>query len=156
MFITGHVAAALLASRRWTLDPRIAIAAALFPDLVDKPAKILNLVPTGRMPSHTLLVLGLTTTAVLLADRRFRRAGRWAAAWVVGYVAHLALDFADVVPLLWPFAAYPSPQFPIMGTRAAPTPLIVASGILELALLLGALYVEIRRRRQRKLASQHA
>jgi hypothetical protein len=148
MFITGHVASALLASRRWTLDPRIAITAALFPDLVDKPAKFLGLVPTGRFPTHTLLALGLTTIVVLLVDRRFRRRGRWVAAWVTGYSLHLALDFADVVPLLWPFRAYPALHYPLIGQRAAPDELIVLSGVLELLLMVIAVYVEIRRRRR--------
>jgi len=152
MFITGHVAAALLASRRWVLDPRIAVAATLFPDLIDKPAKLLGLVPYGRMPSHSLLVLGLTTAAVLLADRHFRHRGRWSAAWVVGFVAHLVLDFADVVPLLWPFQAYSAPRYPIMGARAEVTPVVILSGVLEMVLVLAAIYVEIRRRRRRRAA----
>jgi len=153
MFLTGHIASALLASRRWALDPRIVIAATLFPDVVDKSAKhLLHVVPFGRLPAHTLLVLALTAGIVFLVDRHYGRHGRWLAAWLAGYVAHLVLDFSDIVPLLWPFRPYGMPEHPL-GSMGQHTAAIRASMIIELILVVAAVIVEIRRRRRLALPS---
>jgi hypothetical protein len=149
MYVAGHVAASILAARYGDLDARLAVGAALFPDVVDKTCRYaLGLVPTGRLPSHTFLALALTTAGAYFLGRRMGQAGRWAAAWFLGYSLHLVLDFAAQVPLLWPFVPYE--LRPVRLTYVlwhALTPIEMASLALEIALVGTALYVEVRRRR---------
>jgi hypothetical protein len=154
MFVTGHVAAALLASRRWDLDARVVVAATLFPDVVDKTARyVLHAVPSGRLPSHTLLALSLTAGAAYLLGSRAGLAGPWARAWVVGFVLHLICDFASPVPLLWPFFSYDFQTHSLAYVLwHPPTPVEVASLILEGVLVGLAIYVEWRRCRHGKLS----
>jgi hypothetical protein len=147
MYVIGHVAAALLAARRWDLDARIAIGAALFPDLVDKTLRYgLGVVPSGRVPAHSLLVAGLATGGVALLGRRKGRAGRWAKSWAAGYGLHLAFDFAAQVPLLWPFVPYKLKGYKlshVLWHRLEP--IEVTSAALEVALVVAALNSERRR-----------
>ncbi len=147
MFVTGHIAASLLVSRRWSLKVRWVVAAGLFPDVVDKTCRhVLHLVPTGRLPSHTLLGLGLTTAAGYLLGRRRGCAGPWVLAWVVGYALHLACDVATLVPLLWPFFSYDWPAYnPMYNFWRPQRPIEIASLVLEGVLVALALWVEIRR-----------
>lgn len=152
MFITGHAASALLAARRWDLDLKMILIANQFPDVVDKSAKhVLGLVPYGRLPAHTLLVLALTTAVVFLLDRRMRKANRWVIAWVAGYGLHLAGDFADMVPLLWPFRAYDLPQYGIGDARPV-SPALLATFVLDMGLFVLAIGVEARRWLKRRRA----
>lgn len=151
MFITGHLAASTLAARRWDLDLRFALAAALFPDVVDKTCRyLLGIVPSGRIPSHTLLMVGLTTAAVALWGRRRGRVRPWVTAWLVGYGLHLACDVASQVPLLWPFRAYvwrlrPWPSF-LHGPLSPGDKVTLA---VEGLLVAAAVGVEVRRWRGR-------
>ncbi len=147
MFITGHVAASLLASRRWDLDARLVVAATLFPDAIDKSAHhILHIVPSGRLPTHTLLALALTSGAVYVAGRRRGQARNWTLAWLAGYVLHLLCDFAAPVPLLWPFAPYDLTSHSLAYILwHSPTPIEIVSLFLEGALVLLAAWVEWRR-----------
>ncbi len=153
MFVTGHVAASLLVSRRWGLDVGWVMAAGLFPDVVDKTCcYLLHLVPTGRLPSHTLLGLGLTAAAVGLLGRCQGRAGPWVLAWVVGYALHLACDVASQVPFLWPFLSYRQPtDSPMYNFWHPRRPIEGVSLVLEGVLIVLALYVEIRRRRRARV-----
>jgi hypothetical protein len=152
MFITGHVAAAVLAARHWELDARLVVAATLFPDAVDKTARyILNVVPSGRLPTHTLLALALTSTFVCLLGWSVGRAGSWAKAWVTGFGLHFACDFAAPVPLLWPFVNYDLKTYSLAHVLWHPlSPIEQVSLIFEGTLVILALCGEWRRCRQDK------
>jgi hypothetical protein len=109
--VLGHVASSVLAARALKLDTRVVVLAGLLPDLVDKATRyVLHVVPFGRLPSHTLLGLALTTLAVYGLGRIRGDGTARTLAWFVGYAAHLVLDFARPLPLLWPFVAYEWPD----------------------------------------------
>lgn len=153
MYVAGHVAASLLASRHWDLDVRLAVAAALFPDVVDKTCHYaLGLFPSGRMPTHTFLALALTSGGTYLLGRYKGQARRWATAWAAGYVLHLLFDFAAPMPFLWPFVSsgLESPSLAYVLWHPL-KPIEIASLALEIALVAVALQTE--RRRHRRLRS---
>jgi hypothetical protein len=109
--IVGHVASSILAAYALKLDSRLVVAAGLVPDVVDKTARyVLHVVPSGRLPSHTLLGLTLTTLAVYGLGRIRGQGPAPTRAWFIGYGTHLVLDFAGILPLLWPFAEYQWPD----------------------------------------------
>ncbi|MBN1400198.1 MAG: metal-dependent hydrolase [Anaerolineae bacterium] len=108
MIFPGHVAAAWLVSEVTGVDRRGALAASMFPDLVDKPVRwLLGLTPNDRIPAHTALGLLLTTLVVRrCADRRFTEG------WIAGYATHLFCDEINAhlnpgrIYLWWPFRRY--------------------------------------------------
>jgi hypothetical protein len=108
MILPGHLAAAYLAGRLCNSDWRGAMAAAMFPDLIDKPLRwLLRRTPNDRIPAHTGLAWALTTAAA-------RRWGGtdYARGWLVGYGAHLVCDEVNAhlnpgrIYFLWPFRRY--------------------------------------------------
>jgi len=108
MILPGHLASAWLAARALRADMRGAIAAAMFPDLVDKPLRwVLRVTPNDRIPAHTLLGWGLTTAIVAGIFGRERAIG-----WAVGYGAHLLGDGVNAhlnpgrLYLGWPLVRY--------------------------------------------------
>ena len=102
----GHVAISILQHRYLKADLMPAVAAGVFPDVVDKTlCQVLHLTPNGRMFGHTLVSLVLSTTFVGLIR------GRQAAlSWASGYLSHLLGDVGGFVPWLYPFARYDFPQ----------------------------------------------
>ena len=65
MILPGHLASAWLAARGLRTDLGGAMAAAMFPDLVDKPLRwVFRVTPNDRLPAHTLLGWWLTTAVV--------------------------------------------------------------------------------------------
>lgn len=108
MILPGHLAGAWLAARALRADMAGAMAAAMFPDVVDKPLRWrLGVTPNDRIPAHTLLGWGLTTTVVAWAC-----GGRRAVGWAVGYGAHLLGDQVNAhlnpgrLYPGWPFVRY--------------------------------------------------
>jgi hypothetical protein len=104
----GHVAAAYLASKATRADMRGALAASMFPDLIDKPVRwILRLTPNDRIPMHSLLGW-MSSSALALALCGRRKAQGW---WV-GYGAHLLCDEINAhlnpgrIYFWWPFRRY--------------------------------------------------
>jgi len=109
MILPGHLAAGYLAAHYAKLDEKVALVAAVFPDVVDKTCRyVLHLTPNGRIPMHSLIGLLLTTGLIWLILRR----QRIALAWAAGYGSHLMADvLTDVLQyggrleyLAWPFA----------------------------------------------------
>jgi len=145
MYAPGHIAASLLVARRSELNPRLLVGAALFPDVVDKTCRyVLGVVPSGRLPTHTLLALALSTGGIYRLGRRRGQAKQWALAWLVGYALHLLLDFAAPVPLLWPFASYDLGSYDWTYVFWHPrSPVEIASLAGEIALVAMALYGEL-------------
>ena len=108
MILPGHVASAWLAARGLRTDLGGAMAAAMFPDLMDKPLRwVFRVTPNDRLPAHTLLGWGLTTAVVGALWGRRRAAG-----WATGYGAHLLGDQANAflnpgrLYLGWPLVRY--------------------------------------------------
>ena len=108
MILPGHLGAGYLAAYYLHLDKRVALAAAIFPDLVDKTARyVLDISPSGRIPMHSLLGWSFSAAWIGLLTRRRRPALAWAA----GYATHLLADvLTDLLHaqegspyLLWPF-----------------------------------------------------
>ena len=108
MIFPGHMAAAWLASRATRSDGIGALAACMFPDLVDKPIRwLFAATPNDRIPAHTALFwAGTSAAACRLAGWRFGRG------WLVGYAAHLGCDEINAhlnpgrIYLWWPFKRY--------------------------------------------------
>jgi len=152
VILPGHVAAAVLASRRFGLDLRIAIVAGLAPDLVDKFAfYILHATRWTRVPAHSLTALAVSALVVALIGRWRRSDWRWGASWLAGYGAHLLCDMMPgegTLPWLWPFRSYSdyvSPGLPwFLGGGPVPWLTLIAEAVLVLV----ALVSEIRRRRR--------
>jgi hypothetical protein len=100
--ILGHLAVSALLHRYLEADLKPAIAAGIFPDVVDKfLCQVLHLTPSGRMYAHTLLAAALSTAVVHKACGR-----RTARAWALGYLGHLVADVEGLVPWLYPFQEY--------------------------------------------------
>jgi hypothetical protein len=108
VYFPGHIAAPYLTSKYLNADARIAIAAGLFPDVVDKfGSYVLRVTPDGRVPAHTLLGLATTLSAAWLLGLALGRRRQIAYAWGLGYASHLIVDLLNGrIPALWPFLAY--------------------------------------------------
>jgi hypothetical protein len=142
MILPGHIAASVLGHRYLKLDLRLALVAGLFPDVVDKLAYyVLRVVPSSRLPSHTLLVWLLSTLLVTLAAALWPTVHLWttswasipasakassgvkgwrgvALTWFVAYGFHLLCDsplLGGQLPFLYPFRVYhfTSPHIPL-------------------------------------------
>lgn len=124
----GHLAVGYLAysvgTRVWSGrtpagGPTILLAMGTqFPDLVDKPLNWWFGIFDGRAIGHSVLVMGMLCTAILVVAYR-RERGALGAAFSVGVVTHLlgdswqALlhgDFGSATFLLWPL--FPAPTYP--------------------------------------------
>lgn len=108
MILPGHIAAAYLATRITGAQRSGGLAAAMFPDMVDKPIRwLLRWTPNDRIPAHSLLGWALST----LGARRFG-GPRFARGWLVGYGAHLLCDEINAhlnpgrIYFWWPFKRY--------------------------------------------------
>ncbi len=90
----GHLAVSALQHHYLDVDLAPTIAGGIFPDLVDKSlCQLLRITPHGRLFSHTLTGLGLSTALVgLLWGRRPARGWAW------GYLGHLLGDAREGVP----------------------------------------------------------
>ena len=177
MILPGHVAASILCHRHLKVDLRVALVAGVIPDVIDKLLYYgPHLVPSSRVPMHTLLAWGVSTLLVALIERlvaalRINEGygalpgsgkGRggvpfpWAVAWGVGYGAHLLCDSPLVggkIPFLYPFRAYDftSPVVPLsflFGMNEWPLHMLIA----ELLLVIFTAYTEWRRMKARRLA----
>ncbi len=98
----GHVAVSILQHRYLKVDLKPAVAAEIFPDVVDKTlCQVLHLTPSGRMFGHTLAGLTFSTAVVGLI---WGRRAAWS--WGMGYLGHLLGDVGGSVPWLYPFVQY--------------------------------------------------
>ncbi|MBM3187842.1 MAG: metal-dependent hydrolase [Chloroflexi bacterium] len=104
MIFLGHIASALMASRLPGVDRRMALAGALFPDLLDKSLHwVLGATPSDRLWGHTLWsVLGSTVAVGALCRAVGRRNGT--RSWLWGYAVHLLGDVTAPIPLLYPLS----------------------------------------------------
>ncbi|MGQ9682763.1 MAG: metal-dependent hydrolase [Anaerolineae bacterium] len=151
LVLPGHLAASLLAARRWRLPIPVALLAGVAPDLVDKFIfYVLRASHWTRVPAHSLLALLLSTVAVGALGRMVRSARGWWRAWFAGFGLHLLGDIVPgegVLPWLWPLRSYAeiaSPERPwFLG--GGPVPWVTLA--LEIALVLIAVSVELARRR---------
>lgn len=159
MILPGHVAAPVLASRLLALERKLAIAAGVAPDLIDKCAYYgLHITRWSRLPAHSPLIFVLSTLAVGLAGRLRCGNWRWGWAWFAGYGLHLLCDLIPpegILPLAWPLRSYSEmvssgrPWF----LRGGPVPW--PSVIAEVALVLAATVVELSARRRAQRAGSH-
>ena len=113
MIFPGHVAASWLCHRQLKLDLRLTLLAGLLPDAVDKVCyHLLHLVPSSRLPMHTLWGWIATTLLVAWVGYALHRDARWGLAWGVGFAAHLLCDsplVGDDLPFLYPLLSYRLP-----------------------------------------------
>ncbi|MFQ6012490.1 MAG: metal-dependent hydrolase [Thermoplasmata archaeon] len=126
MFLLGHLGLTLAlvvgARRRFVdlrVDYRVLLAAALLPDLIDKPLSLAFGIG-GRSYGHTLL-FAVTLTGLFLLARSWpviRRPGTIGAAALlplaIGTWTHLLLDRMWALPeiLFWPFLGFAFPVDP--------------------------------------------
>lgn len=152
------VAVVLLVERRfptWQLV-FVTMFASVLPDLVDKPlAWTFAVMPSGRAGLHSLpIALPLVALVLLVAYRRDRLGYGLAFAW--GYLAHIAADFRAVLTagtdyyyfpnLFWPLVqANPDTNLSFVG-RAPAIDAVLALELLAVALLVGYLLFDFRRR----------
>ena len=116
MILPGHLAAGYLAARYTRSDPRAALAAGIFPDVVDKTARyVLHISPSGRLPAHSIF-FGIFSTLVVGALTCRRQVVR---GWAAGYATHLLSDVSsDLLNagdqfgyLIWPLVPAPAPRY---------------------------------------------
>ena len=87
---------------------RIAVAATLFPDVLDKSLKLVfQVMPTGRTFGHGLPLVLVATVVVGLWKGR-----HGAYSWFMGHLGHLLADWplTGYVPWLYPLKDYEFPQ----------------------------------------------
>ena len=151
MILPGHIAAAYLAAKAASVDLRGALAAAMCPDLIDKPIRwLLRLTPNDRIPAHSLLGgVVMTAAAYRLAGGGFARG------WAAGYAAHLLCDEINAhlnpgrIYFWWPFKRYTFHRGPT-GLNSSLRDFSRASVVIEGLLTLAGLAVWARGGRHRK------
>jgi hypothetical protein len=131
--IFGHLAVSALEYRYAKVEFVPVMAAAIFPDLIDKVAHYgFGLSRSGRLWGHTLLAAFLTTFLVLVLFGR-----RNAVSWGLGYMSHLICDMESLVPWFYPWVAYEFPEAEAFNVTLR-MGLTRPSLILEFALLIWA------------------
>jgi hypothetical protein len=150
MILPGHVAATSLTAAAFRADLDGALAASMFPDLIDKPVRwLLRLTPNDRIPAHSALGWLASTLAVYLL--RGRRA---AYGWLVGYGTHLACDEVNAhlnpgrIYFLWPFKHYVMHTGPT-GLQSSLNDFRPASLGVEVAVTAAALWLWFPRAKSR-------
>jgi membrane-bound metal-dependent hydrolase YbcI (DUF457 family) len=111
--ILWHLGATIAVARYVFRDPRMdlrfLLAGSLLPDLLDKPAALAawDALQSARLWGHSLLLVSVLMTVVVMATRRGRPRRRWMAL-VIGVFLHLVLDAIWTAPesLLWPFLGW--------------------------------------------------
>ena len=144
MILPGHIASAYLASRATGASLTGALAASMFPDLIDKPVRwILDVTPNDRIPAHTAWFwLGTTWLARLVAGRRV------AEGWAIGYGAHLLGDEINAhlnpgrIYFWWPLKRYRLHRGPT-GLSSSLADFSPASLLVEGSVVLVALGVAL-------------
>ena len=139
MLPTGHLSVVYLLHRFARVDLRVGAVAVLFPDLIDKPLKLLHLVPGGRSYAHGLPAVALVVILLLFAKRD------WAYSWLLGHLSHLLADYplSGYVPWFFPFVPQ---EFPVGGPLILVTLPEVLLDLGAVALAVGVWYVARRRR----------
>jgi hypothetical protein len=100
--VFGHIAISALLHRYLKVDLRPVVLGGIFPDAVDKTlCQGLHLTPTGRMYTHTLASLCLTTAGLWAWQGK-----NTALSWATGYLGHLLADSTGFVPWFYPFRPY--------------------------------------------------
>lgn len=98
MWVTGHIAAGWLASRWAAPEGRWrgawCVAGALWPDVLDKGAKLVGLTPYGRWVGHAVAVWAMWAGVAVLMRVRGRGWAWWLA---VGWGSHIVTDLTDDV-----------------------------------------------------------
>jgi len=139
MIFPGHIAASLLCHRYAHVSLPVAMAAGLAPDVVDKIAYYgLHIVPSSRLPMHTLWGWLASTLLLVLLGLALRRTFAWGSAWFLSYGVHLLCDsglVGDDLPLLYPLVEYDltSAAFPLaylFDLTTWPWPKLIAEALL--------------------------
>ncbi|MEM7028250.1 MAG: metal-dependent hydrolase [Chloroflexota bacterium] len=100
--LIGHFAVSTLLHRYLEVDLSATMIGGIFPDIVDKTlCQGLHITPSGRMYSHTLVSLVMSTLLI----RKFTNDEK-ALGWGLGYFGHLIADTGGFVPLFYPFRKY--------------------------------------------------
>ena len=168
MILPGHVACAVLCRRYLRCDLRLALAASLLPDVIDKLLyHVLHITPNSRLPMHTLLAwLASTALVALIAWLGYRVWGIGSRVqgvainpkphtlhpipWLLAYGLHLLCDSplaGGDLPFLWPWRAYDftSPIRPwafLFGLDDWP----IHTLIVETLLVIATIFIERRHR----------
>ncbi len=108
MFIPGHVGITFFLAYMLSLSPISAAIGVLIPDLIDKPLKILDLVPFQRYIGHTLLGVFLSFVITYLITRN----KIVSLSMGFGYFTHLLEDLPYFIPWFYPFIDYSFPVLP--------------------------------------------
>jgi hypothetical protein len=96
----GHLSVGFTLAFVLRLNLAVTVAAAVLPDLVDKPLTAVLHISEGRFIGHTLLFVFV----VSLVFYAWKRAYGLAA--FLGGISHLLLDVGGPLPLFYPFASY--------------------------------------------------
>jgi len=100
MLFLGHVATGMALADATDSEREAAMLAAILPDVIDKPMRILRLAHKSRWLAHGLPFMSLACAAVALTQPKRRSRG-----FVLGYLSHLLCDLwaGGQVPWLAPF-----------------------------------------------------
>lgn len=150
MILPGHLASTMIASRLPSLHRPTALAASLFPDLLDKTLHwVCHATPSDRLWGHTLWsVLG--TTATVWALGKGLQKPHLGRSWLWGYAVHLAGDITAPVPLLYPLSRRgvhvgARMREILHGDRRFPWRVVASEGLLVLAAVTLELHAHRRR-----------
>jgi len=153
MIFPGHFASVLLATRFLDVDRPTALAASLFPDVVDKALHWLaRRTPSDRLWAHTAWALVGSSALAWLVGRGIGRpkVGR---SWLAGYVVHLLGDISAPLAFFYPLSRqgyHQGARFReiIRGERDFPWRVFAAEGLLALAAGLAEVHFAGRGRTQ--------
>jgi hypothetical protein len=141
MILPGHFASVLLASHLVKVNRRAALAASLFPDVMDKGLHwVAKLTPSDRLWAHTAWAVAGTSALAWLVGR----AAGWPGigrSWLMGYIVHLLGDLSAPLALFYPLSRrgfHGGARFReiIGGRRAIPWRVFAAEALLVLAAVL--------------------
>lgn len=151
MILPDHIASVSMAARWFKVDRPTALAASLFPDLVDKGLHwALRVTPSDRLWAHTIWAWAGSSALVWLCGQATHRpeTGR---AWLLGYTVHFLGDVTAPLPLLYPLSMCgyrhgARMRETMRGERRFPWRVLAVEWLLALAAGVTELYV----RRKRK------
>lgn len=120
----------------------LVLVATQLPDVIDKPlAWSFNIIPSGRMLAHSIVIVLPILIAICLVATRWGL-GRVASLFSVAYLSHIAGDFYPILwegtayyffsNLFWPLLAANPDQNPSFAAHAPPdlASLVVPLGVL--------------------------
>jgi len=151
MILPGHIASVSMVARWLKVDRPTALAASLFPDLVDKGLHwALHVTPSDRLWAHTVWAWAGSSALAWLYGRVTHRPGT-GRAWLLGYIVHFLGDVTAPLPLLYPLSTRgyhhgARMRETMRGERRFPWRVLAVEGLLALA--AGATELYARRKRK--------